>query len=316
MNPADLDRLDLRRDLYEIRRALVEDVAAGQDPQPLLEALAARDPVALAELLVGPQAAKGAGPVRAALGVIGALEAKMAVNGLYRRLIDLAPEAGADVLSVAAARHPTAGWLGALSGRVEGALAGETHLRAAAAHPAFAALCWAYASGGHQRGLVAAATATGRPSPPPPCWPRAPSTPPPRPRCARWRPAPTARSCPGSPPCGGRSSTRCCAACCRTCAPPPSPSSCGRFRRPTRPFARASPSSDGRCRGAERTHTTPHSGSNTPTGPVTLGTRLGLKGLRSFVAQGAARASRSEGPARLALTTCTDRDPVVPYGHE
>lgn len=165
MTPVDLERLDLRRDLYEVRRALVEDLAAGQDVGPLLTALGARDPVALGELLVGPQAARGAPAVRAALGVIGILEAKMAVNGLYRRLVDLGPDAGPEVLATAAARHPTAGWLGQLSSRVEGATAGETHLCAAASHPAFTALCWAYATGGHQRGLVLAAGRTGRPEP-------------------------------------------------------------------------------------------------------------------------------------------------------
>ena len=165
MNPADVASLDLRRDLALVRDAITAQLRAGASPVPLLEAVGERDPLALVDLVMGPQAPRGADAVRAALAVAPLLESTVAPLGLYRRLLDLGPDAGPDVLAIAAARHPAASWIVALSARAEGDDAGRIHLRAAADHPAFAAAAWARAAAGHRRGLVAAAGDLGRPEP-------------------------------------------------------------------------------------------------------------------------------------------------------
>jgi len=157
--------LDPRRDISLIRERLQLSLHHGEDVGEILRDLAARDPLALADLVVGPRAQPGAGMVLAALEVVDVLEGAVSPNGLYRRLVDLAGAAAPDVLTMAANRHPAASWLVALSRRIEGNDAGRTHLRAAAGHPAFTAACWAHADAGHVNGLVAAAAETGLPEP-------------------------------------------------------------------------------------------------------------------------------------------------------
>lgn len=165
MTELELAALDPRRDLYQIRRGLTEMIAASQPVDALYAALAERDLVALVDLVVGPQALRGEGAVRAALGVAAKLETAVGATGLYRRLVDLHPPAALEVLAVAASRHPTASWLVALSARVEGSGAGLTHLRAAARLPSLAWACQVHARAGHTRGLVAFAGESGRPEP-------------------------------------------------------------------------------------------------------------------------------------------------------
>ncbi len=165
MSPERIAALDPRRDLYEIRRALAEMIAAGQSVEAHYAALGERDPVALTDLVVGPQALRGAGAVDAALGQAARLEKTVGPTGLYRRLVDLGPERGRAVLAVACARHPTASWLVALSEKVEGPDAGLTHLRATLALPSLAWACQVHATAGHARGLALLAGESGRVEP-------------------------------------------------------------------------------------------------------------------------------------------------------
>lgn len=157
--------LDPRRDISLIRERLALALGDNEDVSEILEDLAQRDPLALADLVVGPRAQSSSGLVQAALKVIDVLEKAVSPTGLYRRLLDLAGSAAPDVLEVAAKRHPAASWVVQLSRRVEGAEAGRTHLKAAAGHPSFAAACWAHADAGHHVGLIAAAQETGLPEP-------------------------------------------------------------------------------------------------------------------------------------------------------
>lgn len=159
-----LETLDLRRDLYQIRQRFGEQVAAGEQTESLLRAIGARDRLALGELVLGPQALRGDGVVGASLEVVDLLEGGVAPAGLYRRLADLSEHA-LPVLARACERHPAGDWLVPLSTRIEGAQAGRTHAVAAAAHPAFTAVCWRHAAAGHGPGLVLAAGETGRPEP-------------------------------------------------------------------------------------------------------------------------------------------------------
>jgi hypothetical protein len=157
--------LDPRRDLSLIRERLDLSLHRGEDVTEILQDLASRDALALADLVVGPRSRASSGLISAALEVIEVLEGAVSPAGLYRRLLDLAGGAGPDVLEVAASRHPAASWLVHLSRRVEGSEAGATHLRIAAGHPAFTAACWAHADAGHIRGLICAAALTGLPEP-------------------------------------------------------------------------------------------------------------------------------------------------------
>ncbi len=159
----DLEGLDLR---VELPRLLATVRDAGDRPlEPLFAALAARDAVALAEIVCGSRAPGGAHVVRAALPHVAALEATLSPRGLYPRLLDLAAEAAPDVLTVAATRHPAASWVVPLSKKAEVFAVGLTHLMAAASHPSFAAVCRAHADAGHLDGLVFAAAETGRAEP-------------------------------------------------------------------------------------------------------------------------------------------------------
>lgn len=159
----DLAGFDPRRDLGPLLDAVR---AAGDAPlAPLVDALAAAHPLALAELACGPRSPGGAALVRAVLPHLASLEKALSPRGSYPRLVELAGEAAPEVLAAAARRHPAAGWLVALSRRVEGPRAGATHLLAARTHPAFAQVCHAHAEAGHREGLVEAAGATGRAEP-------------------------------------------------------------------------------------------------------------------------------------------------------
>jgi hypothetical protein len=68
------------------------------------------------------------------------------------------PRAG-EVLAAAAARHPAAGWLVALSDAAGEQPAGCAHLRAAAKHPCFEKACREHAAAGHFAALVTLAGA-------------------------------------------------------------------------------------------------------------------------------------------------------------
>lgn len=162
MTEAELAALDPRRDLFQIRQDLNGMLSRGQDVGPLYAALAAKDIVALTDLVVGPQALRGPGAGQAALGVLPALEGSVSPAGLYRRLVDLDPSAAVDVLHAAASRHPSASWVITLSEKVEGTNAGLVHLRAAADLPLLRSACIAHARAGHTRGLIAFAAESAR----------------------------------------------------------------------------------------------------------------------------------------------------------
>lgn len=155
MTPEDLDGLDLPRDLSRIRQGLAEMTATGQDPTPILSALAERNALALADVVVGPRGLAGPGMARAALRVIEPLEAVVSPSALYRRLIKLAGSARMDVLKAAARRHPGERWVLQLSAIAEGEQAGLTHITLAPPE-LLPALCKAYARAGAVDGLIAA----------------------------------------------------------------------------------------------------------------------------------------------------------------
>ncbi len=159
-----IDHLDLRKDLTTLL-TLARDAATDEDAVALLDAVAARDTIALAEVCCGPRAPGGPSLCRAALRHAPALEKQLSARGFYPRLAEMSAVTAHDVLQLASSRHPAAGWLIALSRRIEVDLAGETHLVAAAAHPAFATACRAHADGGHREGLIVAAGRTGRAEP-------------------------------------------------------------------------------------------------------------------------------------------------------
>jgi hypothetical protein len=146
--------LDPRRELGRIRAALEERLARDAPVEPVLRALAEKDRVALAELMVGPRARRDPAMVGAALVVVDQLERAIAPNALYRRLAELAGEEAVGVLQVAVDRHPDADWLVALSARVEGTWTGLTHLRVAAERATFLDVCRSYARRGARPALV------------------------------------------------------------------------------------------------------------------------------------------------------------------
>lgn len=157
-------RLDPRRDMALIRDRIAHLLASGGDPSETMADLAARNPIALADLVVGPKAIQHGKWGAAALVQAEALEQALAPNALYRRLIDVAPESADKVLQTAVRRHPGAQWVVSLSRRIEGQRAGSVHLTATAAHPSFAQNCWSHAAAGHLPGLIEACS-TGRPEP-------------------------------------------------------------------------------------------------------------------------------------------------------
>ena len=74
--------LDPRKDMSLIRERLSLQLTRGEDVAPLLADLAIRNPIALADLVVGPRAQHDTGLVRGALTVIEPLELALAPNGL------------------------------------------------------------------------------------------------------------------------------------------------------------------------------------------------------------------------------------------
>ena len=166
----DLSATDPRSDLERLRAVVRLASEQERDLGPLFQGLREADPIALADLAVGPRAPVGKAALCAALAVADCLEEQMSAGALYRRLAVLADGREAQVLAQAAVRHPAAGWLLALSESVEGEQAGLTHLRAAQNHPAFAQCCWAYASKGHGAALIAMAEETGRAEPVAALW--------------------------------------------------------------------------------------------------------------------------------------------------
>lgn len=156
----DLGDLDVRQNL-ELLRTMVRD--SGDTPlEPLLSALASREPAVLADLVCGPKSPGGAKLARAALSQAEVLEKLLSPRGLYPRLVDISGDANSEVLQKAIDRHPTAGWLVALSRKVEGNLAGSMHLLSTLEHPAFAQLCHAHAEAGHMQALSFVAVSSGR----------------------------------------------------------------------------------------------------------------------------------------------------------
>lgn len=155
MTPEDVIQLELPRDLPQIRTGLAAMLESGQDPSPILSALAERNTLALADVVVGPRGLKGPQMARAALRFVDALESVVSPSALYRRLIQLAGEARGEVLLTAARRHPAERWVLPLSALAEGEQAGLTHITHAP--PALlGVLCAAYAQAGAAGGLVAA----------------------------------------------------------------------------------------------------------------------------------------------------------------
>lgn len=159
----DLTQVILPRDLEQVRRVASEAAQRGESLDRLYEALAFDEPLALLELAAGPKAVFGAASVRAALPRVAIMEKHMAPSGLYQGLCMVAEGALDEVLEVAARRHPAAGWLIRLAGRVE-EIPGRTHLKTALRHPAYPAICWAHARAGHLPALLEASK-TGRPEP-------------------------------------------------------------------------------------------------------------------------------------------------------
>jgi len=157
--------LDPRRDLGLIRERIEQQLKQGHDPSDTLRDLACRNPIALADLVIGPRAPQDPRWIQAALDSIEVLEEALPPNGLYRKLVALCPDLQTHVLEIAARRHPAAGWLIELSRNIEGQQAGCTHLVASAGHPSFTQNCWAHAAAGHLPGLITIATQTGLPEP-------------------------------------------------------------------------------------------------------------------------------------------------------
>lgn len=155
MTPGDVAKLKLPRDLPHVHAGLAAMLENGENPTPLLMALAERNPLALADVVVGPRGMQDPRMARAALNVIEHLESVVAPSALYRRLTQLAGTARQEVLRTAAGRHPTARWMVQLSAMAEGELAGRIHIlhAPAALQPS---LCETYARAGAVEGLVAA----------------------------------------------------------------------------------------------------------------------------------------------------------------
>jgi len=155
--------LDPRRDLVLIRERIDLQLRVGDDPTETVRDLASRNPIALADLVIGPRAPRDPRWIRAALESVAVLEEALSPYGLYRKLVALCPELQTEILKIAARRHPAAGWLVELSRAIEGQQAGFIHLSACSGHPSFTQNCWAHAAAGHLPGLIAVATQTGLP---------------------------------------------------------------------------------------------------------------------------------------------------------
>ena len=151
----------VRAALPQIRAHLEEQIQQGADLTEDLATIAAKEPIALGELVVGPKALPGPAMVLAALSQVETLEASIAPKALFTRLLSLSPESGLEVLQLAVTRHGDASWLVPLSVEVEGAEAGLRQLKAAQEGPGFIGLCEVYAEAGHTGGLLRVACASG-----------------------------------------------------------------------------------------------------------------------------------------------------------
>jgi len=154
--------VDPRTDIEAIRQALAQRVQAGMDNEAAVRALAGRDRVVVAELIIGPRALRSPAWTHLSLAVVDVLERALSPGPLYRRLADLAEDRSVAVLEKAVERHPDAGWLVPLSSRVEGPEMGKTHLLAVAGRASFLESCSAYAEAGARRGLLRVAVQTRR----------------------------------------------------------------------------------------------------------------------------------------------------------
>ncbi len=164
---AQLQALDPREDLDALRDGLLARVGAGLNCTPALADLAGRDPLALAELLVGPRADGRLVPL--ALDVAATLEAALSPPALYRRLVDLASRVedydAQPVLDHIVRHHAESSWVLPLAMRIEGRRAGLSHLMALSGHPRFGSACYAYARAGARDGLAEVAVGLLRPEP-------------------------------------------------------------------------------------------------------------------------------------------------------
>lgn len=98
-----------------VRQACADEV----DLRAFFVGLAARDPVAAAEVVAGHRAVAHPRAVRDALPAVVGLEKVVRPTGLYDRLVRLVPETAPEVLALAIQRHAEARWLVALCQRVE-----------------------------------------------------------------------------------------------------------------------------------------------------------------------------------------------------
>lgn len=159
----DLSGLSMPRDLEPLRELARRAAQGGQALDALYSALAREQRMALLDLVIGPRALREPAAVRAALGVLDALEEVRPGVGLYRRLIDLHADTAEEVVVAAARRHPQASWLVGLAALGERP-PGRAQLAACRGTLPYAAVCWAHAAAGHQEALQIEAAA-GRPEP-------------------------------------------------------------------------------------------------------------------------------------------------------
>ena len=161
-----LSAIDPRSEPSWLRSGLRARHEAGLDCGPVLAALGASDPVALAELLVGPRADGALVPL--ALQVAPVLEDALSAPALYRRLADLAGDDHETLRLLVrhlVASHPTRTWVVTLCRRVPLGQGCVQHLLSREDCPDFGDLCLAYAQRGEHHGLVEVAVATLRPEP-------------------------------------------------------------------------------------------------------------------------------------------------------
>lgn len=158
--------IDPRAEPGWLRSGLRERHAAGLDCRPILTSLASSDPVALAELLVGPRADPALVPL--ALLTAPVLEDALSAPAVYRRLADLAGDDDAvlnEIVRHLVLHHPKKSWAVTLCRRVPLGQGCVHHLLALETSADFADLCVAYARRGERHGLVEVAVATLRPEP-------------------------------------------------------------------------------------------------------------------------------------------------------
>lgn len=150
----DFTGVDLRAELQPVRDVLFAAAHRGEDVTALVKGVAEADPIACAELCVGPRAVAHPATVLASLEVLDELEQTVAASGLFARLADLAPTLGDRVLAAAVARHPASAWLVRMSARLD-PRPGTVHLRALRGTEWFAPVCAMYARDGVTEGLIA-----------------------------------------------------------------------------------------------------------------------------------------------------------------